>query len=108
MTSWLLLVAAIVFEVAGTTSMKLSEGFTKTLPSVLLFVFYALAFGALTLTLKKLEVSFVYAIWSGLGTTLVTLIGILYFQESANLFKVASIGLIILGVVGLHLSSTAH
>lgn len=108
MTSWLFLVAAIVLEVAGTTSMKLSEGFTKTLPSVLLFVFYALAFGALTLTLKKLEVSFVYAIWSGLGTTLVTLIGILYFQESANLFKVASIGLIILGVVGLHLSSTAH
>lgn len=108
MTSWLLLVAAIVFEVAGTTSMKLSAGFTKVLPSVLLFVFYALAFGALTLTLKKLEVSFVYAIWSGLGTTLVTLIGILYFKESANIVKIASIGLIILGVVGLHLSSTAH
>ena len=108
MTAWLLLVAAIVFEVAGTTSMKLSAGFTKALPSVLLFVFYALAFGALTLTLKKMEVSFVYAIWSGLGTTLVTLIGILYFKESANIFKIASIGLIILGVVGLHLSSTAH
>ncbi|MGB3095285.1 MAG: multidrug efflux SMR transporter [Candidatus Deferrimicrobiaceae bacterium] len=108
MTPWLLLVAAIVFEVAGTTSMKLSAGFTKALPSVLLFVFYALAFGALTLTLKKMEVSFVYAIWSGLGTTLVTLIGIYYFKESANLFKIASIGLIILGVVGLHLSSTAH
>jgi small multidrug resistance pump len=102
------LVAAIVFEVAGTTSMKLSAGFTKVLPSVLLFVFYALAFGALTLTLKKMEVSFVYAIWSGLGTALVTLIGILYFKESANLFKIASIGLIILGVVGLHFSSTAH
>jgi small multidrug resistance pump len=108
MTPWLLLVAAIVFEVAGTTSMKLSAGFTKALPSVLLFVFYALAFGALTLTLKKMEVSFVYAIWSGLGTALVTLIGILYFKESANLFKIASIGLIILGVVGLHFSSTAH
>ena len=108
MTSWLLLVAAIVFEVAGTTSMKLSAGFTKALPSVLLFVFYALAFGALTLTLKKMEVSFVYAIWSGLGTTLVTLIGILYFKESANIFKIASIGLIILGVAGLHLSSAAH
>jgi len=108
MTSWLLLVAAIVFEVAGTTSMKLSAGFTKALPSVLLFVFYALAFGALTLTLKKMEVSFVYAIWSGLGTTLVTLIGILYFKESANIFKIASIGLIILGVVGLHLSSATH
>ncbi|MGB6409992.1 MAG: multidrug efflux SMR transporter [Candidatus Deferrimicrobiaceae bacterium] len=108
MTPWLLLVAAIVFEVAGTTSMKLSAGFTKVLPSVLLFVFYALAFGALTLTLKKMEVSFVYAIWSGLGTALVTLIGIYYFKESANIFKIASIGLIILGVVGLHFSSTAH
>jgi small multidrug resistance pump len=108
MTPWLLLVAAIVFEVAGTTSMKLSAGFTKALPSVLLFVFYALAFGALTLTLKIMEVSFVYAIWSGLGTALVTLIGILYFKESANIFKIASIGLIILGVVGLHFSSTAH
>lgn len=108
MTPWLLLVAAIVFEVAGTTSMKLSAGFTKALPSVLLFVFYALAFGALTLTLKKMEVSFVYAIWSGLGTALVTLIGIYYFKESANIFKIASIGLIILGVVGLHFSSTAH
>ncbi len=108
MTPWLLLVAAIVFEVAGTTSMKLSAGFTKALPSVLLFVFYALAFGALTLTLKNMEVSFVYAIWSGLGTALVTLIGILYFKESANIFKIASIGLIILGVVGLHFSSTAH
>ena len=88
--------------------MKGSEGFAKVLPSVLLFVFYDLAFAALTLTLKKMEVSFVYAIWSGLGTTLVTLIGILYFKESANIVKIASIGLIILGVVGLHLSSTAH
>jgi small multidrug resistance pump len=108
MTSWILLVGAIIFEVAGTTSMKLSAGFTKVLPSILIFVFYALAFGALTLTLKTMDVSFVYAFWSGLGTTIVSLIGILYFKESANIVKIASIGMIILGVVGLHLSSTTH
>jgi small multidrug resistance pump len=108
MTSWIFLVGAILFEVAGTTSMKLSAGFTRFLPSVLIFVFYALAFGALTMTLKTMDVSFVYAVWSGLGTTIVTLIGILYFRESANIVKVASIGLIVLGVAGLHFSSAMH
>lgn len=108
MTSWIFLVGAILFEVAGTTSMKLSAGFTRFLPSVLIFDFYALAFGALTMTLKTMDVSFVYAVWSGLGTTIVTLIGIFYFRESANIIKVASIGLIVLGVAGLHLSSAMH
>lgn len=108
MTSWILLVAAILFEVAGTTSMKLSAGFTKIIPSVLIFVFYALAFGALTLTLKKLDVSVVYAIWSGLGTALISVIGIVYFRESVNAAKIASICLIIAGVVGLNLFSSSR
>lgn len=108
MNSWILLVAAILFEVAGTTSMKLSAGFTKIIPSVLIFVFYVLAFGALTLTLKKLDVSVVYAIWSGLGTALVSVIGIVFFRESVNAAKIASICLIIAGVVGLNLFSSSR
>ncbi len=108
MTSWILLVAAILFEVAGTTSMKLSAGFTKLTPSVLIFVFYALAFGALTLTLKTLDVSVVYAIWSGLGTALISVIGIVWFRESVTAAKVASICLIIVGVVGLNLASSSQ
>jgi small multidrug resistance pump len=108
MQHWFFLVGAITLEVAGTTSMKLSEGFTKLLPSVLLFVFYAASFVALTLALKKIEVSVAYAVWSGAGTALIAAIGILYFNETTSLLKFISILLIIFGVVGLNLSGVKH
>ena len=104
MQYWLFLAGAIVLEVAGTTSMKLSDGFTKLMPSVLLFVFYAASFVALTFALKKIEVSIAYAVWSGIGTALIATIGILYFRETFTSLKVISILLIIIGVVGLNLS----
>ena len=102
------LVGAIVFEVLGTTAMKMSEGFTKTMPSVAMGVFYILSLTALTYALKKFDVSMAYAIWSGVGTALITLIGIWYFKESVSVVKIASIGFIIIGVVGLHLSTKVH
>jgi small multidrug resistance pump len=105
MQSWLYLFLAIILEVAGTTSMKLSEGFTKTIPSIVMFVFYILSLIALTFALRKFDMSIAYAIWAGLGTALITMIGILYFKESISLIKIASIALIIIGVVGLHLSN---
>jgi small multidrug resistance pump len=104
MQSWLILACAIVLEVAGTTSMKLSEGFTKLVPSVLIFVFYAASFTALTFALKKIEMSVAYAVWSGVGTVLIVLIGVFYFSETLNSLKAISILLIIAGVVGLNLS----
>ena len=104
MQHWFLLAGAIVLEVAGTTSMKLSEGFTKLAPSVLLFVFYAASFVALTFALKKIEVGVAYAIWSGVGTALIVGIGIFYFRESTTALKLVSILLIIVGVIGLNLS----
>ncbi|MGE0081361.1 MAG: multidrug efflux SMR transporter [Thiohalomonadaceae bacterium] len=107
MQHWLFLAAAILLEVAGTTSMKLSGGFARLVPSILIFVFYAASFSALTLALKKIEVSVAYAIWSGVGTVLISLIGFLYFHEPASALKVASILLIVVGVVGLHLASGA-
>jgi len=103
MQHWLLLAGAIVLEVAGTTSMKLSEGFTKLVPSILIFVFYAASFMGLTLALKKIEVGVAYAIWSGVGITLITIIGIIYFREGITALKLVSIGLVIIGVVGLSL-----
>jgi len=108
MQSWFLLVGAIALEVAGTTSMKLSEGFTRLVPSVLLFLFYAASFLALTFALKKIDVSVAYAVWSGVGTALVAAIGILYFREAATAFKFVSLLLIIAGVVGLSLSGAKH
>ncbi len=106
--SWLYLTIAIVMEVCGTTCMKLSDGFTKRLPAVLLFVFYTISLGALTLALKKIDVSVAYAIWSGLGTVLIAIIGIVGFREPTTALKVCSIALIVIGVVGLHLSGGGH
>jgi small multidrug resistance pump len=108
MRHWIFLAGAIALEVAGTTSMKLSEGFTRVIPSALLFVFYAASFVALTLALKKIEVSVAYAVWSGVGTALIAAIGILYFREAATVLKLASILLIIVGVVGLNLGGARH
>jgi len=88
--------------------MKLSEGFTKTVPSVLLFVFYILSFGMLTLALKKLDVSIAYAVWSGVGTALIATIGVIWFREPVTAIKLVSLGLIIVGVVGLNLAGGAH
>jgi small multidrug resistance pump len=103
-TSWIYLIAAILFEVSGTTCMKLSEGFTKLVPSVLIFVFYGLCFSFLTLALKRLEVSVAYSVWAGLGTVLIAIIGIIWFRESATFTKVLSIALIIMGVIGINAS----
>ena len=108
MTSWLYLIGAIVLEVAGTTSMKFSEGFTRVGPSVLIFVFYVLSFTALTFALKGIDVSVAYAVWAGVGTALIGVIGIVHFKEPATMLKIVSIGFIIVGVVGLNLNGVRH
>ncbi len=101
--SGLLLAMAILFEVLGTTSMKLSYGFSQLLPSIFIFVCYALSFACLTLCLKKMEMSVAYAIWSGLGTVLIAVVGIVIFKEQLSGLQIVSLGLIICGVVGLNL-----
>jgi len=101
--AWLYLMFAILLEVAGTVSMKLSQGFTKALPSTLMVIFYLLAFSSLNLSLKHIPVSVAYAIWSGIGTAAIAVIGFLVFQESLNVWKAVSILLIILGVIGLNI-----
>ena len=106
--SWLYLILAIVLEVSGTTCMKLSYGFTKLLPSILMFILYGFSLGALTLALKKIDVGMAYAVWSGLGTALIATVGILWFKEPATALKIVSLGVIIIGVIGLHLSGGIH
>lgn len=103
--AWAVLAVAILFEVAGTTSMRLSEGFSRLTPSVLIFVFYAFSFALNTMVIRTLGLSVVYAVWSGVGTVLTALIGYLYFKEPASALKVGSAGLIVLGVIGLHMAS---
>ena len=102
--SWVYLVLAIVFEVGGTTSMKLSENFTKWIPSVAIFVLYGLSLVGMTLALKRIEMGIVYAVWSGVGTALIAIIGVMYFNEEMGLIKIVSLVLIVAGVVGLNLT----
>jgi len=102
---WILLFVAILLEVAGITSMKLSRGFAELVPSIAVPVFYVLSAAAVILALKRLDLSVTYAIWSGVGTALAALIGIAYFREPLTLIKVASLALVILGVVGLSLAA---
>jgi small multidrug resistance pump len=104
---WFYLAMAIALEVMGTTCMKLSEGFTRLIPSVLVFVLYMVSFAFMILALKKIELSIAYAIWAGLGTALIAVIGIAWFGESMGLLKIVSIVFVVMGVVGLHLSQAA-
>lgn len=99
--AWVLLTFAILGEVAATTFMKLSHGFTELKPSIGIFVCYAFSFAFLTLSLKKLEMGFAYALWSGLGTLLIFLVGVYYFNEPITMLKTVSVLAIIVGVIGL-------
>lgn len=102
MPDWLYLAAAILFEVAGTISLKQAEGFSRPLPSLLTCVFYVLAFAALALALKKIDLSVAYSVWSGVGTALIAVIGFWWFEEPVTPVRLACIGLIVIGVVGLN------
>jgi small multidrug resistance pump len=103
MLFWIYLLIAILTEVVGTTMMKVSQGLTRLMPSVLMFVMYGISFVFMALALKKIEVSTAYAIWSGLGTALIATIGIMAFRESFNIPKMAGLALIIAGVILLNL-----
>jgi small multidrug resistance pump len=102
---WIWLFLAIFLEVAATVLMKLSDGLTRTAPTVGMFVLYGLSFIPMTIALKQLEIGTVYAIWSAVGTALVAVLGVMMFHEQANSLKVVAIVLIIAGVVCLDLSS---
>jgi len=101
---WIFLTVAILFEVAGITSMKLSRGLTEPVPSIAVVVFYVCSAAAVILAMKILELSTAYAIWSGVGTALAAAIGVVYFREPLTLFKLGSLALVILGIVGLSLA----
>jgi len=102
-----LLAIAIAAEVAATILLRYSDGFSKPLPSAIVVVGYATSFWLLSLILKELSVGTTYAIWAGAGTAVIAVIGIVALGEPATAIKLASIALIVAGVVGLNLSG-AH
>jgi small multidrug resistance pump len=107
MHHWVLLATAVLVEVAGTSMLKLSDGFSRLGPTVGTLVLYALSFYLLALVLRSLDVGVAYAIWSGLGTALVVLAGVIFFGEELTAARAASVALIILGIVGLQWTQPA-
>ena len=98
------LLAAILLETAGTTCMRLAEGFSRPLPAVLMFACYGGCFAMLTLALRSLQMGACYAIWSGLGTCIIAIIGVVAFAEPMSGAKAFALLLIVAGVVGLQLA----
>jgi small multidrug resistance pump len=97
---WLAL--AIGSEIIATVSLKLSDGFTKPMPSVVVVLGYAVSFYALSISLRTIPLGVVYAVWSGVGTAAIVVIGLFLFRETLDLVKAVGIGLIITGVVMLN------
>jgi small multidrug resistance pump len=106
-TAWLCLVIAIVAEVIGTSFLKAAEGFTKPLPSLVVVVAYGAAFYFLSLTLATIPVGIAYAVWSGVGVTLIAVIGWLVLGQKLDAAAIAGMGLIVAGVVVLNVFSQA-
>lgn len=102
---WFLLSVAIVAEVIATSLLKSTEGFTRLWPSVIVVVCYETAFILLSLSLKRIPVGIVYAVWSGVGVALVTLIAWLFLGQALDAAGVVGVVLILGGVVVLNLLS---
>lgn len=104
-TTWLALLGAIGFEVMGTTLLQQSQQFTRPWATAGLAICYGIAFYLLTLALKQMPVGLAYAIWSGLGVVLISLIGLFLFKQKLDLPAVIGLALIIGGVVVINLFS---
>ncbi len=103
----LMLALAIASEVIATVALKASDGFSRPMPAVIVVTGYAISFWLLAIVLKHLSVGTTYAIWSAVGTAAIAVIGIALYGEGASLLKFASLGLIVLGVIGLN-AAGAH
>ncbi|MEN9759213.1 MAG: hypothetical protein RL676_362 [Pseudomonadota bacterium] len=105
--AWVYLSIAIVVEVIATTALKFSEGFSKPLPTVVVLVGYGISFFLLSKIVQLLPLSITYAIWSGVGIALVTLVGWAFLDQKLDVPALLGLGLIIGGVLTIQLFSKA-
>jgi small multidrug resistance pump len=104
MHPWLMLALAIVAELAATTALKLSYGFSRALPSSIVVLGYLVSFYLLAQVLKTQEVGIIYAIWSGAGLAIIALIGVVFLGESVSALKIGGLIAILAGVLMLNLA----
>lgn len=100
---WLLLLAAGLFEIGWAVGLKYADGFTKPLPTLFTVLSMAVSLGLLGLALRSLPLGTAYAVWTGVGAAGTAVLGIILFGESASLPRLACLGLIVAGIVGLKL-----
>ena len=105
MKIWLYLLAAIIAEVVGTSALRASDGLSKLWPSLLMIVAYGVSFFFLSLTLRTIPIGIAYAVWSGVGMVMITLVGWLYLEQGLDAPAIMGISLIVSGVVVLYLFS---
>jgi small multidrug resistance pump len=98
---------AIATEVVGTVLLRVSDGFSKPLPSAGVVVMYLVSVWLLALVLKELDIGFTYAVWAAVGTAAVAVVGVVVWDEPMSVLKALSLGVVILGVIGLNVSA-AH
>ncbi len=106
--AWFYLALAIIAEVIATSALKASEEFTRPVPSLIVVVGYGVAFFLLTLVLRTIPVGVAYAIWSGMGIVLVSIVGVVLYKQVPDVAALIGMGLIILGVVVINLFSKTH
>ena len=103
--SWIILFFAGLFEVGWAVGLKYTDGFSKPLPTALTIAAMAVSLGLLGLAMKELPLGTAYAIWTGVGAVGTVIAGIILFGESMAMFRLASVALIICGLVGLKISA---
>ncbi|QHQ61523.1 quaternary ammonium compound efflux SMR transporter SugE [Anaerocolumna sedimenticola] len=103
--AWIYLIIAGIFEVIWATGLKYSEGFTKLVPSLITLGGMAVSFYLLSLATKTLPIGTAYAIWTGIGAFGAVLLGIVLFNEPVSIWRIVFLGLIMVGILGLKLTS---
>ena len=104
--SWAILFSAIVFEIAGTLTLKFTQGMTRLWPTALMFAFYLASLFGLSRAVEQIPVGTAYAVWSGVGTLMVFVMGVVWFKEQVTVLRSVSAVLIVVGVAGLYLTSS--
>jgi len=103
--SWIILFFAGLFEVGWAVGLKYTDGFSRPLPTALTIAAMAISLGLLGLAMKELPLGTAYAIWTGVGAVGTVIAGIILFGESMALIRLASVALIIVGLIGLKVSA---
>lgn len=105
--NWLILIIAGIFEIGWAIGLKYTEGFSKLIPSVITISLMITSMTLLAFAVKNLPIGTAYAVWTGIGAVGTAILGIILFQESKDFWRIFFIGLIVVGIIGLKINTSA-